>query len=64
MYKFASMIARAIVAGSCSWATNRDGTARNVGVATRLVINEWSEPLAHARKLADMDEFLASIQIG
>ena len=31
---------------------------------TRLVINEWSEPGTTPEQLADMDEFLASIQIG
>ncbi len=31
---------------------------------TRLVINEWSEPGTTPEQLADMDQFLASIQIG
>ena len=31
---------------------------------TRLVINEWSAPGTTPEQLADMDEFLASIQIG
>ena len=31
---------------------------------TRLVINEWSEPGTTPEQLAEMDEFLASIQIG
>lgn len=31
---------------------------------TRLVINEWSEPGTTPEELADMDQFLASIQIG
>lgn len=31
---------------------------------TRLVINEWSQPGTTPEQLADMDQFLASIQIG
>jgi hypothetical protein len=31
---------------------------------TRLVINEWSEPGTTPEQLADMDQFLASIEIG
>ena len=31
---------------------------------TRLVINEWSDPGTTPEQLADMDELLASIQIG
>ena len=41
---------------SRQWIVDIDGT--------RLVIDEWSEPGTTPEELADMDQFLASIQIG
>ena len=48
--------ARAPEAQNRQWILDVDGT--------RLVIHEWSNPGTTPVQLADMDEFLASVQIG